>query len=31
MMEMIYSMMDTLLPFDWAAYTFMKHEFLDIL
>ena len=31
MMEMIYSLMDTLLPFDWAAYTFMKHAFLAIL
>ncbi|WP_074670952.1 metal ABC transporter permease [Selenomonas ruminantium] len=30
-MEMIYSLMDTLLPFDWAAYTFMKHAFLAIL
>lgn len=31
MMTMIYSLMDTLLPFDWAAYTFMKHAFLAIL
>jgi zinc transport system permease protein len=31
MMEMIYSLMDTLLPFDWAVYTFMKHAFLAIL
>ena len=27
----IYSMMDLLLPFDWARYTFMKHAFLAIL
>jgi len=30
MME-LYSIMDMLLPFDWARYTFMKHAFLAIL
>ena len=30
-MAEIYSMMDLLLPFDWARYTFMKHAFLAIL
>ncbi|WP_028128501.1 metal ABC transporter permease [Selenomonas sp. AE3005] len=27
----LYSIMDMLLPFDWARYTFMKHAFLAIL
>ena len=30
MME-LYSIMDMLLPFDWARYTFMKHAFMAIL
>ncbi|BAL82434.1 putative ABC transporter permease protein [Selenomonas ruminantium subsp. lactilytica TAM6421] len=30
-MAEIYSMMDMLLPFEWAHYTFMKHAFLAIL
>ena len=30
-MAEIYSIMDILLPFDWAHYTFMKHAFLAIL
>lgn len=30
MME-LYRIMDMLLPFDWARYTFMKHAFLAIL
>lgn len=30
-MEMIYSLMDTLLPFAWANHAFMKHAFLAVL
>ncbi|SFT49761.1 zinc transport system permease protein [Selenomonas sp. GACV-9] len=30
-MEMIYSIMDILLPFDWASHMFMKHALLAIL
>ena len=30
-MELIYSVMDTLLPFSWSSYTFMKNAFLAIL
>lgn len=31
MMDMIYSLMDVLLPFAWADHTFMKNAFLAIL
>ncbi len=30
-MESVYSMMDILLPFQWASHTFMKHAFLAVL
>ncbi len=30
-MTEVYSLMDMLLPFDWARYTFMKHAFLAII
>ena len=30
-MEMIYSLMDTFLPFAWASHGFMKHAFLAVL
>ena len=30
-MNEIYALLDILLPFDWAHYTFMKHAFLAIL
>lgn len=30
-MEMIYSLMDTLLPFAWTSHAFMKHAFLAVV
>ena len=30
-MELLYSAMDTLLPFAWAGHAFMKHAFLAVL
>ena len=30
-MESVYSLMDVLLPFQWASHTFMKHAFLAVL
>ncbi|MBQ4265334.1 MAG: metal ABC transporter permease [Clostridia bacterium] len=30
-MEMIYALMDTLLPFEWMSYTFMKNALLAML
>ena len=30
-MEMIYSFMDMVLPFEWASHMFMKHALLAIL
>ncbi|MBF1696514.1 MAG: metal ABC transporter permease, partial [Selenomonas sp.] len=30
-MELIYHIMDTLLPFSWTEYTFMKNALLAVL
>ena len=30
-MEMIYSFMDMVLPFEWVSHMFMKHALLAIL
>ena len=30
-MDLIYEVMNVLLPFEWTAHTFMKHAFLAIL
>ena len=30
-MELIYHVMDTLLPFSWTEYTFMKNALLAVL